>query len=201
MQQEQTYTVRFEELEVVANSKEEALESALAYLRRANDSIVKEIGTDLKDPVREAIAKEEAENVSRIVREDARQLIWTEFPQVTDEDDIERMIDVLVRRLDVDWAENAICVLQVWCDDILEKYDSEEIELSQYEIGRILYREWAVVGINRSLDYISQLGKEKVDMEALKAGFIDERRKSVQDNEEDECFYAAMDEVGTQYWM
>lgn len=66
MEKEQTYTVRFEDVEVSAFDREDALESAVAYIREVYhsgqaESVVKEIRTGNK----ELIIKHEMDEVAR----------------------------------------------------------------------------------------------------------------------------------------
>ncbi|MGN5650441.1 hypothetical protein [Bacillus sp. Brlt_9] len=86
-----------------------------------------------------------------------------------------------------------------WNEDSLTSDKTEE-QVNQYELGKVLYRDWKQGESEKSYTIVRNLGKENVNVELLKQGFIEERAKSVQDEEAEECFYAAMDEVGTDHW-
>ncbi|MED2737610.1 hypothetical protein [Bacillus toyonensis] len=73
-------------------------------------------------------------------------------------------------------------------------------QVNQYELGKVLYRDWKQGESEASYNVVRNLGKENVNVELLKKGFIEEREKFVQDDEAEECFYAAMNEVGIDYW-
>lgn len=72
-------------------------------------------------------------------------------------------------------------------------------EINQYDLGKKLYHDWKDVN-DDAHDLIRKIGKNKINVEKLKKGFYDERNKFVQDDEDEECFYGAMDEVGTIFW-
>lgn len=72
--------------------------------------------------------------------------------------------------------------------------------INQYDIGKDLYHDWATQKSEKSYEIVRRLGKSNVDLALLKRGFIEERHNFVQDNEDEECFYGAMDEIGVDYW-
>ena len=75
-------------------------------------------------------------------------------------------------------------------------------KVDQRELGKQLYRDWAN-SEDGAGKIIKGLGKENVSLNELKQGFIEERRtefKFEDETEENETFYAALDEIGTPHW-
>ncbi|WCK57087.1 hypothetical protein PP175_28270 (plasmid) [Aneurinibacillus sp. Ricciae_BoGa-3] len=74
---------------------------------------------------------------------------------------------------------------------------------TQFELGKQLYHDWRIAETDNIHQKIRELGKENILFEEIKLGFISERCNFLfkkTDEEDVECFYGAMDEVGTQYW-
>lgn len=74
---------------------------------------------------------------------------------------------------------------------------------SQIQLGRRLYLDWARMEEDAHNDIRTLSLQNNLEIEALKKGFCEERASSsiAEDTDHEECFYAAMDEVGTQYWI
>ncbi|WP_088362914.1 hypothetical protein [Bacillus cereus] len=101
----------------------------------------------------------------------------------------------------VNWTqEQEEYISSIKWNEVPTASDKKVEQVNQYELGKDLYRDWNKGENSASYNVVRSLGKENVNVTLLKKGFIEEREKFVQDDEVEECFYAAMNEVGIDYW-
>lgn len=77
-------------------------------------------------------------------------------------------------------------------------------KVNQYELGKKMYQDWRVQEYSKgSFETLRELGKENINVQELKRGFVEERSKALSlTNKKDnsEAFYSAVDEVGTNHF-